>query len=206
MHHRAKDLTGLRHGFLVITGYAGSNGKKSLYHALCDCGATKIIAGSEFQKGRTRSCGCKKAELQAASHSTHGMSRHPAYHVWRSMRDRCSLPTHQAWENYGGRGIDVCPEWADFETFWRDMGPSYQTGLTIERKDVNGNYCKANCVWATWKEQANNRRNSRTDGIGALSEIFGIPRSTIDYRIQHGVTDPLELIAPPNPLNRFTIS
>ena len=38
----------------------------------------------------------------------HGMSNHPAYWVWRSMRDRCRLPTHQAWKNYGARqsGID----------------------------------------------------------------------------------------------------
>lgn len=54
----------------------------------------------------------------------------------------------------------MTPEWANsFEAFLRDMGRC-PPGLTLERKDVNGNYEKGNCKWATQKEQQNNRRNT----------------------------------------------
>jgi hypothetical protein len=40
------------------------------------------------------------------------------------------------------------------------MIDTYQPGLTIERMDVNGNYCKENCIWITNEDQAKNRRTT----------------------------------------------
>ena len=77
------------------------------------------------------------------------------------MKDRCALPTHQAWRNYGGRGITVCARWAEsFGNFWADMGPTYVPGLTLDRRDNEAGYSPENCRWTTYKVQANNRRVS----------------------------------------------
>lgn len=91
---------------------------------------------------------------------THGMSRHPAYAVWRAMVERCTLPRHPAWINYGGRGIKVCPRWLKFRNFWADMGDQYQPGLTLDRRNNHGGYSKENCRWVTYKVQNQNRRDN----------------------------------------------
>lgn len=79
------------------------------------------------------------------------------YNSWKSMVSRCSNPKDGAWGTHGGRGIKVCERWKTFENFLSDMGDR-PPGLTLERKDNNGNYEPDNCKWATWSEQNKNKR------------------------------------------------
>jgi hypothetical protein len=77
------------------------------------------------------------------------------------MKQRCFNPNNEAFNDYGGRGIIVHPRWIDsFENFISDLGPRPSPEHTLERGDVNGNYDKSNCYWATMQEQQNNKRNN----------------------------------------------
>lgn len=96
-------------------------------------------------------------------YSSHGHTRgyrnSPTYVSWCMMKQRCSNPNYNRYNDYGGRGITFEPDWCEFETFLADMGERPE-GTSLDRIDNNGNYTKDNCRWATPKQQVRNRRNS----------------------------------------------
>ena len=116
------------------------------------------------------------------------------HNSWRGMVQRCTYPKNNRYQNYGGRGIVVCEEWKKFPNFveWA-LKNGYQEGLTIERVDSNGNYEPSNCRWATYKDQNNNKSNSRlitingeTHNFCEWADIFGIHRGTVTSRLSRG--------------------
>lgn len=88
----------------------------------------------------------------------HHMTDSPTYGSWRAMLKRCTNPKHPAYASYGGRGITVCERWLhSFQNFLEDMGER-PAGKTLDRKNNDLGYSPANCRWATWNEQARNKR------------------------------------------------
>lgn len=91
------------------------------------------------------------------------------YRTWQDIKRRCLEPTRKSYPNYGGRGIKLQESWKTFRGFWEDMGAEYEEHLTIERLDVNGDYCKSNCCWIEKKYQAKNKRKYSNNTLGVAN-------------------------------------
>lgn len=143
-------------------------GKNSLrYSCLCVCGKLWEVRASDLQSGQTKSCGCGGfTENGLPQKEFHKLTKTRIYQCWKNMRDRCTNKNNSFYYNYGGRGIKVCSEWESFLNFYRDMSPSYEDGLTIDRVDTNGNYCIENCRWADYSTQGFNQNLRSTNSSG----------------------------------------
>ena len=213
---KLEDLTGRRFGYLTVLNRVENDAHgKTQWRCLCFCGNETVVAASDLKKSNRdkRSCGCMTWITIRESRKTHGLSHHPAWGVWHSMKQRCLDPNHHAYHNYGGRGITVCERWQEsFENFWEDMGPTWKKGLELDRIDNDKGYGPENCHWVTRKENTRNTRKSRIVNsplgritVGELSEKTGIGVTTLLYRLDHNW--PTEsLCIPPDVRNKSTIS
>lgn len=173
MRHRpVKNLIDKRFGRLTVIEFDGfSDRSVPKWCCNCDCGGSKVASAYSLLSGDTISCGCFSVERIRLLNKTHGLSETIGYNTWCGMKQRTSNPNSEYWSDYGGRGIKVCDEWDNsFEAYWRDMGPTFQVGLTLDRIDVNGNYYKENCRWATMSVQDHNKRKRK----GCASQYLGV--------------------------------
>lgn len=125
---------------------------------------------------------------------THGLSLHPLYAVWNSMRNRCNNPKNPGYSRYGGRGITVCAEWDASLTAFMEWAYAngYQEGLTIDRTDNDGNYCPQNCRWVTYLVNLRNRAATRKPSVRKqkvpevfLPSLLSIPKAAKLVGIGH---------------------
>jgi hypothetical protein len=146
----------------------------------------------------------------------HGMSDTRLYKIFRGMVDRTTNPKHIGYSQYGGRGITVCSEWLNedngFLNFYNwAINNGYAEDLTIDRKEVNGDYEPSNCQWVTMKEQNNNKTDNHfitykgeTRTLAEWSEALGGSRALVGERLKLGwseeraVTEP---VSPPSKCN-----
>jgi hypothetical protein len=117
------------------------------------------------------------------------------YGSWYAMKQRCRNKNNKQFKDYGGRGITYDPRWESFAAFEKDMSEGYERGLTIDRIDNNGNYCKENCRWATRTTQCRNKRDNRLITYQGMSltlpewsEYIGLSSGTIRSRFYRGMT------------------
>jgi hypothetical protein len=160
------ELTGRRFGRLVVIRYHNSERGHSYWLCVCDCGVRRVVRGNTLnQPNRTKSCGCLAREKTAIRSFKHGARRSGKttceYDTWKSMVRRCTNPNFKRWADYGGRGITVCKRWRhSFPNFLNDIGER-PPGMSLDRRDNDGNYTKRNCRWATPKMQRANQRPRR---------------------------------------------
>ena len=169
------DIAGQRFGRLTVVSRGERHGKYTGAYWLCkcDCGAMVTVPGSRLRCGETRSCGCLHRDMMKKDpEEKHTGTR--LYRIWQGMKRRTMTATNPRYEDYGGRGITVCPEWRDsFEAF-RDwaLANGYRDDLTIDREDNDGPYCPENCRWASYLVQGNNtRRNRRIEYNGEVHTL-----------------------------------
>lgn len=124
----------------------------------------------------------------------HATAMTPTYKSWAAMIRRCLDPKAVQFPYYGGRGIRIDARWLVFENFLADMGVR-PDGMTLSRKDNDGNYEKSNCEWTDRKEQARNRRNvhwlefeGERMTLADFARRIGIVRSALYNRVSEGWT------------------
>lgn len=202
-----KDLTGQRFDALTVLYPTDkrTSGGYVVWVCRCDCGNICERATDKLKKYKClrseyyKSCDECRRKRSSERHKTHGESKTRLFSVHNTMLQRCYNPNAHEYHNYGGRGITVCDEWHDYETF-RDwaLANGYDENAkrgkcTLDRIDTNKGYCPDNCRFVDMKTQQRNRRNTikltyngETRSLTEWAEIVKTQAGTLRKRYEYG--------------------
>lgn len=193
MAKKIEEMIGLKSDKLTIVDFVKSENGQRYWKCQCECGNYIVkTTNAIFAKNKRHSCGCIRKNHP--NNTKHGMSHTRINSTYRKMKQRCFSETDSRYKDYGGRGITICNEWLGKDGFinfynWA-INNGYDDSLTIDRINVNGNYCPENCRWSTWKEQARNQRKSiiisfegKTLPLKEWAEIKNVPYERLRKRI-----------------------
>ena len=185
---RNPDLVNKRFGMLLVIKKAPNKGKKRAWVCKCDCGNETTTVTSNLLRKITRSCGCLRIKHNGVGTKIYG--------IWRGINNRCKNKNTSHWKYYGARGIKVCEEWENsFEAFreWA-LSSGYRSGLQIDRRESDGDYCPENCRWVTSKVNVRNRRTIKLNkkkvveikklilkgsDLNEIAKVYGIHHATV---------------------------
>lgn len=158
-----KDISSKQFGHWYVLNRVFKENGKTHWRCKCKCGKEYDVNASHLLNGASTKCKtCHNKQAVAMRPIIHGnCTNKPSkeYRIWSTMKTRCLNKNHQNYRLYGGRGITISNRWLHFNNFLNEMGKC-PSGMTLERKNVNGNYSKRNCVWATTYTQCRNKRTN----------------------------------------------
>lgn len=189
------DLTGQKFGRLSVIDRAPNHGRRTMWNCVCDCGNRIVVRSENLRSGNSKSCGCLSRDNHPRT--ANGLGKTRLANVFNGVKQRCYNNNSKEYYLYGARGITVCDEWINdsnnFYSWALNNGfkeDATQAECSLDRIDVNGNYCPENCRWVDSYVQANNTRrniyyeyNGERHTLTEWSRIVGIKSSTLYNRI-----------------------
>lgn len=160
---------------------------------ICGCWTVKFVLRNALISWRSTSCNCYK---MPSIWDIKWEWRTRFYNIRHDLWHRCNDPKRDKYHRYWWRWIKVL--WENYWEFKKDMYDSYlkhveefwEKDTTIDRIDVDENYCKENCKWSTKKEQSNNRSTCRfftfnwiTKNITQRAEHINMDRHFVGYQL-----------------------
>lgn len=205
---------------LMITWERETRNRAIYEKCVCDCWNIKWVSRHHLMRWKIRSCWCLARELTKERnkklYTKHWMFWTKFYSAYVGARERCNNPNNPSYKNYGWRWIKFL--WNDFDEFYKDMYPSFKEHFkkywthdtSLDRVDVNWNYCKENCRRATYQEQQNNRRDCveinykwiKFPTIIAFAKYINKPSYIITQRLSRWWR-PKEIVEVPVWMNRY---
>jgi hypothetical protein len=188
-----KTLAGKVFGRWTVLRRNGNLGKKVAWLCRCSCGNEANVQTDSLTSGKSKSCGC----LHIEKVTKHSRARTNEYMIWTQMKQRCTNKRDAGFHLYGGRGVKVCERWLNsFANFITDIGPRPSKRHSLDRyPNQNGNYEPDNVRWATWADQAANKRNvvfythnGTTMHLNGWAKYLGVCRSRLKYRLDRGLS------------------
>lgn len=190
---------GKKYGLITILEYRGLKNSRKIIVGRCECGNEKEYVLTNLTRGTTKSCGCLGKKRCAENFTTHNLSRHPLYKIWRGMKRRCADKNNPY---YGGRGVYICTQWLNnFKSFYNwCIAEGWVDGLSVDKDIIPKKlgipaivYSPEMCCIVSHKENCDSKSNGRNyiiDNVQytllELSKKYNIKYKALFARLQLG--------------------